>query len=71
MKKYYEILRELREDRDLKQSDIADIINTTRSYYGQYERGVRPMPIEHIVTLALFYNISADYSNLELDAIAL
>ena len=39
MKKYNELLKELREDNDLTQQQIADILNTTRSYYGQYERG--------------------------------
>ena len=61
MKKYYEILKELREDKDLKQSEIAEILKTSRSYYGQYERGVRPLPIEHLKTLAEFYKVSADY----------
>ena len=61
MKKYYDILRELREDRDLKQEDIANLLNTTRSYYGQYERGQRPLPIDHLIALCKFYNISSDY----------
>lgn len=61
MMKYYQILKELREDRDLKQSDIAELLNTTRSYYGQYERGLRPLPIEHLKTLCKFYGVSADY----------
>lgn len=61
MKKYYEILRELREDKDLKQEDIAEILNTTRSYYGQYERGIRPLPIDHLKKLCDFYKISANY----------
>lgn len=50
MKKYNELLKELREDNDLTQQQIADILNTTRSYYGQYERGTRPFPIEHLIT---------------------
>lgn len=61
MKQYYEILRDLREDKDLKQENIANLLKTTRSYYGQYERGLRPLPIEHLVTLCKFYNVSADY----------
>lgn len=61
MKKYYEIIKELREDKDLKQSEIADILETSRSYYGQYERGLRPLPIEHLKTLCEFYGVSADY----------
>ncbi len=61
MKKYSEILKELREDNDLTQQQVADILNTTRSYYGQYERGVRPLPLEHLVTLCNYYKVSADY----------
>ena len=58
---YYEILKELREDRDLRQEDIAKLLNTTQSYYGKYERGVHPIPVEHIKRLCQFYNVSADY----------
>lgn len=61
MKKYYEILRELREDHDLKQEAVAQILNTTRSYYGRYERGVHQLPIEHLITLCNYYKVSADY----------
>ena len=61
MKKYNEVLKELREDNDLTQQQVADILKTTRSYYGQYERGARPFPIEHLITLCNFYKVSADY----------
>lgn len=61
MKKYNERLKELREDRDVTQQYVADLLKTTRSYYGQYERGVRPLPMEHLITLCKFYGVSADY----------
>lgn len=61
VKKYYEILKELREDHDLSQQKVADILKTERSYYGKYERGVRPLPIEHLITLCNYYKVSADY----------
>lgn len=61
MKNYYEIIRELREDNDLKQSDIAKLLNTTQQVYSRYEKGINEMPIRHIVTLCKFYNVSADY----------
>lgn len=61
MKKYYEILKELREDHDLSQQKVADILKTERSYYGKYERGLRPLPIEHLITLCNYYKVSADY----------
>ena len=61
MKKYYDIIRELREDNDLKQSDVAKILNTTQQVYSRYEKGINEMPIRHIITLCKFYNVSADY----------
>ena len=58
---YAQRIRDLREDKDLKQSDIALVLKTARNYYGEYERGVRPLPIEHLITLCEFYNVTADY----------
>lgn len=58
---YRNVLRDLREDHDLTQSDIAKILNTTQSYYAKYENGHHPFPIEHLKTLCLFYRVSADY----------
>lgn len=54
-------LRDTREDRDLKQVEIAKALQTTQSYYAQYERGLRKIPAEHIKTLSIYYNISADF----------
>ncbi len=59
--KYTQRLKELREDRDIKQSVIADLLQTDQSYYSKYERGIRPLPINHLITLCKFYNVSADY----------
>lgn len=63
MKKYCEILKDLREDREPKpsQKDIAAILGTTQQYYSEYENGKRPLPIEHLITLCKFYNVSSDY----------
>lgn len=61
MKEYYEILRELREDHDYTQSQIAGILNTTQQVYSRYERGVNEMPVHHLRTLCEFYRVSADY----------
>lgn len=58
---YAENIRALREDRDLKQKDIAELLQTTQQYYSQYETGKRALPIEHLITLCKFYNVSADY----------
>lgn len=61
MKEYPEILRELREDNDLTQKQIADILGTTQQVYSRYEKGINEVPIRHIITLCRFYNVSADY----------
>ncbi len=54
-------LRELREDRDLKQREIAKVLKIPTHTYGNYELGIRVIPIEYLVELALFYKISVDY----------
>lgn len=61
MKTYVEIIRELREDRDLSQSDIAKVLGTTQQVYSRYEKGENEMPIRHLITLCKFYKVSADY----------
>nr|MBR4281208.1 helix-turn-helix transcriptional regulator [Clostridia bacterium] len=61
MKEYWEILRDLREDRDLRQADIAELLHTTQQVYSRYEKGINEMPIRHLRTLCQFYRVSADY----------
>lgn len=61
MKEYYEILRELREDRDLTQKEIAALLGTTQQVYSRYEKGENEMPVRHVITLCRFYKVSADY----------
>lgn len=61
MKSYYDIIRELREDRDFTQQDIAHVLNTTQQVYSRYEKGINELPIRHLITLCKFYNVSADY----------
>lgn len=58
---YYQRLRDLREDKDLTQTDIARVLNTTYQYYSKYEAGIRPIPFERVIELAKFYNVSIDY----------
>ena len=60
MKHYPDIIRELREDRDLTQSDIAKVLGTTQQVYSRYEKGINEMPMRHIITLCKFYQVSAD-----------
>ncbi len=61
MKAYYEVLRGLREDRDLSQKQIARLLGTTQQVYSRYENGINEMPVRHLVTLCRYYQVSADY----------
>ena len=54
-------LRDLREDRDLYQKDIAKLLGISQQYYSEYENGKRPIPAEYIIKLATFYNTSTDF----------
>lgn len=54
-------LKELREDRDLTQAQIADMLNCKQNTYQQYESEKRQLPIQALIKLCEFYNISADY----------
>ena len=57
----HEILRGLREDRDLTQQNLADLLKIGRTMYRRYETGECEIPIRHLRTLCLFYEISSDY----------
>lgn len=59
--KPYERLKDLREDRDLKQTDIAEILKTTRQQISKWETGVQMMGVDKYIELAKFYNVSLDY----------
>ncbi len=61
MKTYYERIRDLREDHDLTQQDIANVLKTTQQVYSRYEKGENELPIHHLVTLCKFFKVSADY----------
>lgn len=54
-------MRNLREDNDLTQQNIADILETSQTMYARYERGANEMPIRHLIKLASYYDVSADY----------
>lgn len=54
-------IKEIREDRDLYQSDIAKVLNITQSQYSLYENGIRLIPIDKLAMLAKYYNTSVDY----------
>lgn len=58
---YFQRLRDLREDMDMNQSQIAELLNTRQTVYSRYERGFQTIPVEHLIKLADFYNVSTDY----------
>ena len=54
-------LRDLREDRDMNQTEIAKLLFTSQTVYSRYERGALTIPVEHLLILAAFYGVSTDY----------
>lgn len=58
---YLRRLRDLREDHDLSQQQIADVLGIQQTVYSRYERGFQTIPLQHLVTLAKYYDVSADY----------
>ena len=59
--KYIKKLRDLREDNDKTQQQIADMLGTSQTRYARYERGANELPIRHLIKLCKFYGVSADY----------
>ena len=57
----YKRLWELRKERELNQSAIAQLLNTTQQQYSKYEKGIQEIPVHHLITLARFYKVSMDY----------
>lgn len=57
----YRRIRDLREDRDLKQRQVADYLNCSQQVYSNYELGQRDIPTDVLIRLADFYNVSVDY----------
>lgn len=57
----YTRLRDLREDRDMNQTQVAELLNTTQTQYSRWERGAQEIPLHHFITLAKFYKVSLDY----------
>ena len=58
---FYSKIRDMREDADRTQADIADLLGISQQHYSMYERGERELPMHHFRTLAKFYNVSLDY----------
>ncbi len=58
---YIKRIRDLREDHDKTQQEIAAVLGTSQTMYARYERGANEMPIRHLITLCHYYGVSADY----------
>ena len=54
-------IRDLREDHDLKQKDLAELLNCSQQVYSNYELGQRDIPTEILIRLSQYYNVSVDY----------
>lgn len=61
MKTLNEFIRELREDRDLVQAQVAEVLGIAQQYYSKYETGEYELPIRHLIGLAKLYNLNTDY----------
>ena len=59
--KYIQRMRDLREDADRTQQNIADYLGTSQTMYARYERGANELPIRHLISLCELYDVSADY----------
>lgn len=58
---YIKRIRDLREDADKTQQEIANYLGTSQTMYARYERGANEIPVRHIIALCKYYNVSADY----------
>ena len=58
---YVKRIRDLREDHDKTQTEIARVLGTSQTMYARYERGANELPIRHLVALCKYYKVSADY----------
>lgn len=57
----FQRIKDLREDNDKLQKDIAQVLGISQQYYSEYENGNRTIPVPYLITLAKYYNVSIDY----------
>ena len=60
MEAYVKNIRDLREDADLTQTQVAEILGTSQTMYARHERGASELPIRHLISLCRLYHVSAD-----------
>ena len=58
---YVKRIRDLREDNDLTQREVAEYLGTSQTKYARYERGAHELPIHHLISLCSLYKVSSDY----------
>lgn len=58
---FFRRLRDLREDHDFRQEDVAEVLGISQTVYSRYERGFQTIPVVHLLKLANFYCVSTDY----------
>lgn len=58
---YFRRIKDLREDKELTQKNIADLLGMKQQQYQRYENGKNEIPFQYIIKLAIFYNVSIDY----------
>ena len=61
MRNYAQIIRALRTDHDMSQTQLAELLGTTKNQLGKYERGEQEIPVRHIISLSNIFHVSADY----------
>ena len=61
MEKYLKRIRDLREDNDLTQTEIAEYLGTSQTMYARYERGANEISVRHVIKLSKFYGVTTDY----------
>lgn len=58
---YVRRIRALREDHDLTQAQVAEVLGTSQTMYARYERNANELPLRHLIALCRYYGVSADY----------
>ena len=58
---YYKRLKSLRQERNLSQAELAEVLGTTRQQVGKWELGIQMMGVDKYIKLAIYYNVSLDY----------
>ncbi len=61
MMDYIKRIRDLREDKEVTQREVAAVLHTSQTMYARYERGANEMPIRHLITLTKYYGVTSDY----------